>query len=173
MRIMPPSSGLAGRDARRHSLQRLGMSLVLAYGAAAVGAIASIGAPSFYAHLVRPVWAPPGGWFGPVWTVLYGMMGIALWRVWRVRPAKSRPVRLFFAQLAVNAAWSWLFFRLHLGAASFVWIVLLVVLLAITVGAFWRVSRTAGALLLPYLAWVLFACALTWAVWRANPAALG
>ncbi|MGC8518523.1 MAG: TspO/MBR family protein [Steroidobacteraceae bacterium] len=169
----PTSSDLPDRSARRHSLQRLVTSLLLAYGAAAVGAIASIDAATFYAHLARPRWAPPGWLFGPVWTVLYGLMGLALWRVWRVRPAKSRPLQLFFAQLAVNAAWSWVFFRLHLGAISFLWIVLLAGLLAITVSAFWRVSRTAGALLLPYLAWVLFACALTWAVWQGNPAALG
>ena len=171
--MRPTSSDLAARPARRHSLQRLVISLVLAYGAAAVGAVASIDAAGFYAHLVRPAWAPPGWLFGPVWTVLYGMMGLALWRVWCVRPATSRPLLLFFAQLVVNAAWSWLFFRLHLGAASFVWIVLLAGLIGITANAFWRVSRTAGALLLPYLAWVLFACALSWAVWRANPAALG
>ena len=169
----PTPSAPEGRAARRHSLHLLVLSLLLAFAAAAVGAIASIDAAGFYARLVRPAWAPPGWLFGPVWSVLYTLMGLALWRVWRVRPAKSRPVRLFFAQLAVNAAWSWLFFRLHLGAVSFLWIVLLAVLLAITVGAFWRVSRVAGALLLPYMGWVLFACVLAGAVWRANPAALG
>jgi tryptophan-rich sensory protein len=171
--ISPTPSGPEDRTARRHSLRLLALSLLLVFAAAAVGAIASIDAAGFYARLARPAWAPPGWLFGPVWSVLYGLMALALWRVWRVRPAKSRPVRLFFAQLAVNAAWSWLFFRLHLGAVSFLWIVVLAVLLAITVAAFWRVSRVAGALLLPYMGWVLFACALAGAVWRANPAALG
>ncbi len=80
---------------------------------------------------------------------------------------------LFFVQLAVNTAWSWVFFRWHFGAASFVWIVLLLVLLVATALAFWRVDRAAAVLLMPYLAWVTFACALAWAVWRANPALLG
>jgi benzodiazapine receptor len=168
----PTSSAPASGSARHHSLQRLVMALVLTFVAAALGAIASINAAAFYAHLARPAWAPPGWLFGPVWTVLYLLMAFALWRVWRVRPAKSHPVRLFLAQLAVNAVWSWLFFRLHMGALSFAWIVLLVILLALTVTAFWRVSTLAGVLLLPYLTWVLFACALSWAVWRANPAAL-
>ena len=169
----PNSSDRESRSARPHALRLLVMSLALSLAAAALGAIASINAGAFYAHLARPAWAPPGWLFGPVWTVLYLLMALALWRVWRVRPAKSRPVRLFLAQLAVNAVWSWLFFRLHMGALSFAWIVLLVTLLGVTVTAFWQVSSVAGVLLLPYLAWVLFACALAWALWRANPAALG
>jgi tryptophan-rich sensory protein len=169
----PTSSDRESGGARTHSLRLLVMSLALTFAAAALGAIASINAAAFYAHLARPAWAPPGWLFGPVWTALYLLMALSLWRVWRVRPAKSRPVRLFLAQLAVNAVWSWLFFRLHMGALSFAWIVLLVTLLGVTVTAFWQVSSVAGVLLLPYLAWVLFACALAWALWRANPAALG
>lgn len=169
----PTSSDRESGGARTHSLRLLVMSLALTFAAAALGAIASINAAAFYAHLARPAWAPPGWLFGPVWTALYLLMALSLWRVWRVRPAKSRPVRLFLAQLAVNAVWSWLFFRLHMGALSFAWIVLLVTLLGVTVTAFWQVSSVAGVLLLPYLAWVLFACALSWALWRANPAALG
>ena len=102
--MSPIPSELEDRGARRHSLQLLALSLLLVFAAAAVGAIASIDAAGFYARLARPAWAPPGWLFGPVWSVLYGLMALALWRVWRVRPAKSRPVRLFFAQLAVNAA---------------------------------------------------------------------
>ena len=169
----PTSSDRESGGARTHSLRLLVMSLALTFAAAALGAIASINAAAFYAHLARPAWAPPGWLFGPVWTALYLLMALSLWRVLRVRPAKSRPVRLFLAQLAVNAVWSWLFFRLHMGALSFAWIVLLVTLLGVTVTAFWQVSSVAGVLLLPYLAWVLFACALSWALWRANPAALG
>lgn len=157
----------------RHGVGLLVVCFLIAFAAEALGALASIHAAAFYARLNQPPWAPPAWLFGPVWTVLYTLMAIALWRVWRARPVTSMPVMLFFLQLAVNAAWSWLFFRWHLGAASFAWIALLLVLLAATVLAFWRVDRPAAALLAPYLAWVAFACTLAWAVWRANPAVLG
>jgi benzodiazapine receptor len=157
----------------RRSVGLLLVCFLIAAAAEAVGAFASIHAAAFYARLTQPAWAPPAWLFGPVWTVLNATMAIALWRVWHVRPLASMPVMVFLVQLAVNAAWSWLFFRWHLGAASFVWIVLLLVLLAATALAFWRVDRTAAALLIPYVAWVVFACILTWTVWRANPAMLG
>lgn len=157
----------------RHRAALLLLCLVIAFAAEALGALASIDAPAFYAKLTQPAWAPPGWLFGPVWTVLYTLMAIALWRVWRIRSTASVPVILFFVQLTVNATWSWLFFRWHLGAASFLWIVLLLALLAATTRAFWRVDRAAAALLMPYLAWVTFACALSWTVWRANITMLG
>lgn len=172
---MPPSRRPLGEPSTqpRHGVGLLLGCFLIAFAAEALGALASIHAAAFYARLTQPAWAPPAWLFGPVWTVLYATMAIALWRVWRVRPVASVPVMLFLAQLAVNAAWSWLFFRWHLGAASFVWIVLLLVLLAATTLVFWRVDRAAAALLAPYLAWVTFACSLAWAVWRANPAVLG
>jgi tryptophan-rich sensory protein len=112
--------------------------------------------------------------FGPVWSALYALMGIAAWLVWRERGAKARAVALalFVIQLAVNALWSWLFFAWHLGALAFADVVLLVVLVALTVVAFWRVCPLAGAMLIPYLCWLAFAAALTWSVWQANPALL-
>jgi translocator protein len=155
------------------SVRVLLLSLLLAYAAAAIGAVASVDAATFYVRLAQPAWAPPPWIFGPVWTVLYTLMAVALWRVWRTHSTRSRPVRLFLAQLAVNAAWSWVFFRWHLGALAFWWILALLVLIAATVRAFWTVDRAAAALLLPYLAWVAFACALAGTLWRGNPAALG
>lgn len=140
----------------------------------ALGALASVSAGEFYLTLTRPSWAPPAGLFGPVWTLLYLAMALAAWLVvraagWRAaRPAMA----LFLAQLVVNGLWSWLFFRWHLGAAAFVDVLLLLGLIALCVRSFWRRRPLAGALLLPYLAWVAFASALTWAVWRANPAVL-
>jgi tryptophan-rich sensory protein len=142
--------------------------LALAFAAGAVGAAASFDAAAFYAQLVRPTWAPPARAFGPVWTVLYALMGTAAWLVWRER--KSRPVRaalaLFVAQLVVNALWSWLFFRSRNGAAAFGDVVLLLVLIVLTAVAFAKVSRGAAWLMVPYLAWVSFAGALNLAVWR-------
>jgi tryptophan-rich sensory protein len=102
--------------------------------AAAIGALASVDAPSFYAELERPTWAPPAGVFGPVWTVLYALMGIAAWLVWRAREVlgASAALRLFLVQLVANALWSWLFFAWRLGAWAFVEVVLLWCLVAAT-----------------------------------------
>ncbi|RYF35822.1 MAG: tryptophan-rich sensory protein [Comamonadaceae bacterium] len=147
--------------------------LAVAYAAAALGALASAQAGPFYLQLARPAWAPPPGVFGPVWTVLYGSMGVAAWWVWRSAGEGRRvALALFVAQLAVNTLWSWLFFHSRLGGWAFADILLLDVLVVATLAAFWRVRRGAGLLLAPYLAWIAFATALTWAVWRANPGLL-
>jgi tryptophan-rich sensory protein len=146
--------------------------LAASFVAAALGAVATRQAPEFYAQLVRPDWAPPGWLFGPVWTLLYAMMAIAAWRVWR-KAGFGTALYLFLAQLALNALWSWLFFAWRLGGAAFGEILLLWLLIAATVAAFFRIDRLAAALLVPYLLWVGFACALTHAVWRANPQLLG
>lgn len=158
----------------RQQLTGLVAWLAACFAAAAIGGLASIQAASFYAQLVRPEWAPPAAWFGPVWTVLYVLMGIAAWLVWRVGGfhAARAPLILFLAQLPLNALWSWLFFRWKLGALAFVEIVLLWLLIVATLAAFWRVRKTAGALLVPYLLWVGFAAALNYSVWRLNPGVL-
>jgi benzodiazapine receptor len=148
--------------------------LALTFVAAGLGALASIDAASFYAQLVRPSWAPPASVFGPVWSVLYLLMGVAAWLVWREQPAKESTVALglYVVQLAANALWSWLFFGWRIGAFAFVDVLVLLALIVATVAAFWRVRRLAAILLLPYLAWVSFASALTWSVWQGNPGAL-
>ncbi len=148
--------------------------LALAFVAAAVGGFAAADAPTFYAQLALPSWAPPAGAFGPVWTVLYTLMGIAAWLVWRerrVRPA-APALALFGAQLAVNALWSWFFFAWKSGVGAFVAIVLLLGLIVATMVAFYKVRPAAGLLFVPYLAWVCLATALSWTVWRSNPSLL-
>ena len=146
--------------------------LVLVLAAAAVGALASVHAQAFYLQLAKPAWAPPAGVFGPVWSVLYLMMGISAWLAWR-SPRRTRGAFvLFLAQLAANALWSWLFFAWHQGAAAAIEVLVLLALIAATMGAFRHASRAAAALLLPYLLWVAFASALTWSVWQANPGLL-
>ncbi|MHB1223808.1 MAG: TspO/MBR family protein [Gemmatimonadaceae bacterium] len=152
--------------------------LVVSFAAAAVGAVASANAGPFYERLDRPNWAPPAGLFGPVWTVLYLMMGIAAWLVWwKWRSSGARGARgalwLFVIQLAANALWTWLFFAWRRGALASAEIVLLWILIAATIVAFWRIRPLAGALLVPYLLWVSYATALTLAVWRMNPRILG
>src|SRR5580765_573739 len=146
--------------------------LLVAFAAAAVGAVASVDAASFYAQLSKPSWAPPAGVFGPVWSALYTLMGIAAWLVWRSPGGRGVALGLCVAQLAANALWSWLFFAWHRGALASVEVLLLLALIVATVAAFWRASRLAALLLVPYLLWVSFASALTWAVWRSNPGLL-
>lgn len=149
--------------------------LVVSFIAAGIGAAASVHARSFYTELVRPGWAPPSAVFGPVWTVLYTLMGIAAWLVWRAKGLRAAriPLTLFLVQLALNALWSWLFFGWHLGASAFADIVLLWLLIATTLVLFWRVRLLAGVLLVPYLLWVSFAATLCYSVWQLNPQLLG
>ena len=146
--------------------------LLAAFAAAAVGAVASVDAASFYAQLSKPSWAPPAWVFGPVWSVLYALMGVAAWLVWRSPGSRGTALGLFAVQLAANALWSWLFFAWHRGALAAVEILVLLALIVATVAAFWRTSRPAGLLLVPYLLWVSFASVLMWAVWRGNPGLL-
>lgn len=148
--------------------------LLLTFGAAAIGAFASVNAGAFYGELTRPSWAPPGWIFGPVWSTLYVLMAVAAWWVWRARGFGGARIALvlFIAQLAANALWSWLFFVWHQGGLAFAEVLLLWGMIAATVVAFWRVSRLAAALLIPYLAWVTFASALNFTVWKLNPGLL-
>lgn len=141
----------------------------LAFAAGAVGAIASLDAASFYGHLSKPSWAPPASIFGPVWTALYALMGIAAWLVWRSPGPKAAALGLFVAQLAANALWSWLFFSWRSGPAAAAEVLVLLALIVATVAAFWHRNRLAAFLLLPYLFWVSFASVLTWVLWRGNP----
>jgi tryptophan-rich sensory protein len=141
---------------------------------AAIGAYASLDAKAFYGSLTQPAWAPPPTVFGPVWSVLYLMMCLAAWGVVRrLGTQASRPaMRLYGAQLVCNALWTWLFFHWHHGALAFAEVLLLFVLVALTLRSFWRARPLCGWLMLPYLAWVGFASALTFAMWRLNPGVL-
>lgn len=148
--------------------------LALTAAAAGAGAVASADAGDFYRQLVRPEWAPPPWLFAPVWTILYVLMGIAAWLVWRARGWRGAPAALgvYVAQLGANALWTWLFFRWHRGAWAFGEILVLWLLIVVTIVLFWRVRRLAAALLLPYAAWVSFASVLTYATWMLNRHAL-
>jgi len=136
--------------------------------------VASADAGAFYEQLVRPPWAPPGWLFAPVWTVLYVLMGVAAWLVWRVHGfGEGRTALvLYIVQLGANALWTWLFFVWHQGALAFAEVILLWCLIVATAVSFRRLNAVAAVLLLPYLAWVTFAAALTLAAWRLNPGVL-
>ena len=158
------------RPSRLH--QGLGLLgwLVLSFSAALTGALVST--DGWYAALQKPTWNPPPWVFGPVWSALYLMMGVAAWLVWREGGWRERrdPLVLFVVQWGLNAAWTPIFFRLHNITLALVEIALLWLTLAATTAAFFRVRRWAGALLLPYLAWVTFAGVLTFTLWRLNAA---
>jgi len=157
------------------SVAALAGFLLLSLVTGATGAFASRNAQAFYAQLAQPSWAPPPWLFGPVWTVLYVLMAVAAWLVWRQRGwAGARgALTLFLVQLVFNGLWTWLFFAWRMGGLAFAEILVMWVLIAATVVAFWRTRPLAGALLVPYLAWVTFAAALNFALWRANPGVLG
>ncbi len=136
--------------------------------------LASIDAATFYAELARPSWAPPAWLFGPVWTLLYALMGVAAWLVWRKHGfAGARlALRVYLVQLAANTLWSWLFFGWRLGGPAFAEVLVLWALIVTTIVLFWQRNRLAAAMLLPYIAWVSFASVLNFVVWRMNPTLL-
>jgi benzodiazapine receptor len=143
-------------------------SLIVTFGAAAIGA--RFLPDAWYEALKKPAWNPPNRVFGPVWTILYFLMALAAWLVWRKYGIAGAiaPLSFFVLQLALNAGWSWLFFGRHEPGAAFIDLALLWVVILITLVLFWSRMAAAGILLLPYLAWVSFAGALNWTVWRLN-----
>lgn len=148
--------------------------LAVCFTASAVGAVASVQASDFYGQLVQPVWAPPPEVFGPVWTILYSMMAISAWLVWRCGGLQrnQRALGLFLVQLGLNALWSWLFFAWQQGAVAFAEVIVLWFFILATMLSFWRVRPLAGGLLVPYLLWVAYASALNFSLWQLNPTAL-
>jgi translocator protein len=142
--------------------------LVLTFGAAALGV--RFLPDEWYRQLNKPTWNPPNSIFAPVWTVLYLLMAIAAWLVWRRYGIEGAliPLILFVVQLLLNAAWTWLFFGLHRPFGALVDILILWLAILATLIWFWQLEPIAGILLLPYLAWVSFATVLNWTIWRMN-----
>ncbi len=163
MNSIDPSPG----PGRRQALALAGW-LVLCFSAAASAMFVSTG--DWYASLSKPSWNPPAWVFGPAWTLLYIMMAVAAWIVWREGgwKAQRRSLGLFLLQWFLNALWTPLFFGMHRPDLAFAEIVVLWLALAMTLGSFWRVRKAAGVLLAPYLAWVTFAAALNFTLWRLN-----
>lgn len=142
--------------------------LLVTFSAASTGALFMPDA--WYVGLNKPWWNPPNWVFGPVWSILYAMMAVAAWLVWRRGGflIQRRALVPFLIQLALNAAWTPLFFGLHLPAMAFLEILFLWAAIAATLAAFFRVCRLAGWFLVPYLAWASFAAALNFTLWRLN-----
>ena len=141
----------------RNSLLGLILWLVTSLAAGWIGSRFMPGA--WYVALAKPSWTPPSAVFGPVWSALYVLMGVAAWLVWRRAGFAEAPVALglFIAQLVLNALWSYLFFGLHQPGVAFIDIVVLWLVILGTVIGFWRV-----------LCWVSFASALNLQLWRLN-----
>lgn len=123
----------------------------------------------WYAGLAKPVWNPPSWLFAPVWSLLYVMMAVAAWQVWNSdHPRRIPAVTLWLVQLLFNGVWSWLFFGLHRpGIAMFELTFLLVLVVAVTL-LFKTIRRSAALLMVPYIAWLMFALALNVALWNLN-----
>lgn len=157
---------------RRSSMLVLLSFVAICFGVAALGGWATAGSVAeWYPTLRKPTWNPPSWVFGPVWTALYLAMAIAAWLVWRRvgwRGA-SGALALFGVQLALNAAWSPLFFGLRNPLAGLIDIAALWLAVVATIVAFFRIAPVAGALLVPYGLWVSFATALNAAIWKLNP----
>lgn len=151
-------------------------ALVLSAWVSACFAVAAAGAlvtgpavEGWYQGIAKPSFNPPAWLFGPVWTLLYALMGWAAFLVWRRAGLVSHQLALFGVQLLLNALWSPVFFGFGRPGAALIVIVALWVAIALTLVAFWRTVRFAGLLLVPYLAWVSFASVLNAAIWRLNP----
>ena len=141
--------------------------------AASMGAIFRPG--SWYERLAKPSWRPPNWLFAPVWTVLYLAIAVSGWLIWRKAGLDGAALALpiYALQLALNAAWTPIFFGLHRLRAAFIEIVLLWASIAATIAFFYPVDALSALLLVPYLAWVFFAAALNFAIWRLNREAGG
>ncbi len=155
---------------RDGGLALVGWILLLVGSGATLGGL--FGPDAWYAALLKPTWNPPSWIFGPVWTLLYATMAVALWLVRREPESEDGPRKralvLFAIQLALNLLWTPLFFGLHSPGQAFAEICLLWVALLWTVLAFGRVRPLAGYLLLPYMLWVSFALVLNGTIWLMN-----
>lgn len=165
--------------ALKHQLAAAGTIALATLAAPVLGGLATSQSVStwYRDELSLPAWNPPSWVFGPVWTVLYILMGTAAFLVWRrlagqhnraLHAEMKLPLGLYAAQLSLNSLWPLLFFGLRSPGAALIEIVLLLAAIVATMWAFWRVRPLAAFLLLPYLGWTGFAAALNTAIWWMN-----
>ncbi|MDH7594494.1 MAG: tryptophan-rich sensory protein [Methanomicrobiales archaeon] len=154
------------------SFLQLILCILICQGAGIFGSIFTITKiPTWYAGLNRPDIAPPNWVFGPVWTTLYLLMGISLYIVLQERERKETgyAIGIFAVQLILNASWSYFFFGLESTLLGFISILFVLAAVILTVISFFKVSRRASLLLIPYLAWVSFATLVAYQLWMLNP----
>ena len=157
----------------KNELYRLILSIIICQMAGVIGSIFTAGSvTSWYPTLVKPSFSPPGFYIGLIWIVLFTLMGISLFLIWRETPSNpaARIALYFFAvQLIVNVLWSVAFFGMRSPISGLVVIAFLWVLILITIIKFWPINRTAALLLIPYIVWVSIAAYLNFSLWRLNP----
>jgi tryptophan-rich sensory protein len=154
-----------------HSAFKLILALVFTVGLGSLGAIFTVAEiPTWYQTLTKPNFNPPNWLFGPVWTLLYTLMGIALYLVWKKSPSTDRnwAIGIFIIQFALNFCWSIIFFKYHLLGWALIEILIMWIFILLTILFFWQHSKLASILLLPYLFWVSFATILNAAIFRLN-----
>ncbi|WAP70251.1 TspO/MBR family protein [Jiella pelagia] len=151
------------------SILSLGVFVVIVLAVASSGAVFKPGA--WYEGLDKPGWTPPNWVFPTVWSLLYVMIAIAGWRVYETAGLVATPFIVYAVQLALNAAWSALFFGLKRPGLAFADVLALWVAVAVNALVFYPVDAIAGLLMIPYLAWVTAAACLNFSVWRRNPQA--
>ena len=160
------------RDRRSRFDWRLPVSILIPQAVGVSSAFATMsGVRSWYPELTKPFFTPPAWVFGPAWTILYLLMGVALWLVWRrlgEEPRARRALGAFAVQLLLNGAWSVLFFGVRAPGIAFLEIIFLWSAITVTVAWFRPVSRGAAALLVPYWLWVGFATLLNGSIWYLN-----
>lgn len=147
------------------------LAVLASFSAGVVGSVFTAGAvDAWYLTLKRPFFTPPSWLFGLVWTALYLLMGVSLYRIWiKVKnPIQNTAIKIFAVHLIVNALWSIVFFGFQDPGLALLVIVVLLALIVYLVKAFYQVDKKAGILLLPYLSWVSFAAILNFAFWRLN-----
>lgn len=145
--------------------------VALSFAVAGVGGWAtSSSVATWYPTLAKPAWNPPAWVFGPVWTLLYVLMAVAAWLVWKCRPEAGvgTALRAYFGQLGLNLAWSVIFFGMRQPGLAVAEIALLWLAIAGTISLFRRHSKAAAWLMAPYLAWVSFAAFLNFTIWQLN-----
>ena len=148
----------------------IAIAIPLAVGATS-GFFTATGVESWYQTINKPSWNPPGWIFGPVWTTLYVMMGIALFFVWKSAATellKRTAISLFAVQLLLNFFWSFIFFDQHQSGWALVEIITMWVSILLTIFSFAQVSKTAAWMLVPYISWVSFASILNYTIWKLN-----
>ncbi|MDO8428891.1 MAG: TspO/MBR family protein [Candidatus Diapherotrites archaeon] len=149
---------------------KLFVSIFICFLAGLIGSIFTFSAiPTWYAGLVKPWFSPPNFLFAPVWTILYVLMGIALYLIWRKGFQENKTsIKIFFVQLLLNAFWSIVFFGFKQLFNAFIVIIFLWISILACILLFYKIDKKASYLLIPYLAWVSFAGILNYSVWALN-----